>query len=84
MENNNDNDNKNEPKVTTSKTIEVAETVEKPKKQKRKFEWTPKRKAAFKKCVAADSSLWSSSEEYKKSRRKGLKKQFTFKKRFDI
>ena len=44
MENNSDNGNKNESKITTSKTIEVAETVEKPKKQKRKFEWTPKRK----------------------------------------
>jgi len=53
MENTNDNDNKNESKVATSKNIEVAETVEKPKKQKRKFEWTPKRKAAFEKCVAA-------------------------------
>ena len=101
MENNSDNGNKNESKITTSKTIEVAETVEKPKKQKRKFEWTPKRKAAFEKCVAArkcqiepqqklktikeeddssvstaDSSLSSSSEEYRKPRRKGLKKQF--------
>ena len=53
MENTNDNDNKNESKVATSKNNEVAETVEKPKKQKRKFEWTPKRKAAFEKCVAA-------------------------------
>jgi hypothetical protein len=53
MENINDNDNKSESKVATSKTTEVAETVEKPKKQKRKFEWTPKRKAAFEKCVAA-------------------------------
>ena len=56
MENTNDNDNKNESKVATSKNIEVAETVEKPKKQKRKFEWTPKRKAAFEKCVAARKS----------------------------
>ena len=98
MENNNDNDNKNDTKVSTSNSTVVAETVEKPKKQKRKFEWTPKRKAAFEKCVAArksqiepkqklktikeeydssvstaDSSLSSSSEEYKKPRRKGLK-----------
>ena len=29
------------------------ETVEDTKKPKRKFEWTPKRKAAFEKCVAA-------------------------------
>ena len=56
MENTNYNDNKNESKVATSKNIEVAETVEKPKKQKRKFEWTPKRKAAFEKCVAARKS----------------------------
>jgi hypothetical protein len=53
MENTNDNDNKSESKVATSKNNEGAETVEKPKKQKRKFEWTPKRKAAFEKCVAA-------------------------------
>ena len=33
MENTNDNDNKSESKVATSKTTEVAETVEKPKKQ---------------------------------------------------
>jgi hypothetical protein len=101
MQNNNDIDNKNEAKVSMSKSIDVAETVEKPKKQKRKFEWTPKRKAAFEKCVearksqiepkqklkaikeeddssvsTADSSLSSSSEEYNKPRRKGLKKQF--------
>ena len=101
MEKNTDNDNKNDTKVSTSKSNEVAETVEKPKKQKRKFEWTPKRKAAFEKCVAArksqiepkaklkpikeeddssvftaNSSLSSSSEEYKNPRRKGLKKQF--------
>ena len=56
MENTNENDNKNESKVGTSKNNEVAETVEKPKKQKRKFEWTPKRKAAFEKCVAARKS----------------------------
>jgi hypothetical protein len=104
MEKNTDNDNKNDTKVLTSNSTEVAKTVKKPKKQKRKFEWTPKRKAAFEKCVAArksqiepkaklksikeekdeddssistaDSSLNSSSEEYKKPRRKGLKKQF--------
>jgi hypothetical protein len=56
MENNNDNDNKNDTKVSTSNSTVVAETVEKPKKQKRKFEWTPKRKAAFEKCVAARKS----------------------------
>ena len=53
MEKNNDNDNKNDSKLSTSKATESVETVEKPKKQKRKFEWTPKRKAAFEKCVAA-------------------------------
>ena len=56
MENNNDIDNKNDTKLSTSNTSVVAETVEKPKKQKRKFEWTPKRKAAFEKCVAARKS----------------------------
>ena len=56
MENNNDIDNKNEAKVSMSKSNDVAETVEKPIKQKRKFEWTPKRKAAFEKCVAARKS----------------------------
>ena len=101
MEKNTEIDNKNESKVSTSNNPVVVETVEKPKKQKRKFEWTPKRKAAFEKCVAArknqlqpkpklktikeeyessvstaDSSLSSSSEEYKKPKRKGLKKQF--------
>lgn len=45
-----DNDNTNDPNTLSSKTVE---TVEKPKKQKRKFEWTPKRKEAFEKCVAA-------------------------------
>ena len=53
MEKNNDNDNKNVSKLPISKDTEVVETVEKPKKAKRKFEWTPKRKAAFEKCVAA-------------------------------
>ena len=53
MEKNNDNDNKNVSKLPISKDTEVVETVEKPKKAARKFEWTPKRKAAFKKCVAA-------------------------------
>ena len=98
MEKNNENDNKTDSKLSTSKAVESVETVEKTKKQKRKFEWTPKRKAAFEKCVAArktqlqpklktikeddssvssvDSSLSSSSEEYKKPKRKGLKKQF--------
>ena len=96
MEKNNENDNKTDSKLSTSKAVDSVETVEKPKKQKRKFEWTPKRKAAFEKCVAArknqlqpklktikeddssvssvDSSLSSSSEEYKKPKRKGLKK----------
>jgi hypothetical protein len=45
-----ENDNINESSTLTSQNVE---TVEKPKKQKRKFEWTPKRKAAFEKCVAA-------------------------------
>ena len=100
MEKNNDNvnDNKNVSKLPISKTTEIVETVEKPKKAKRKFEWTPKRKAAFEKCVAArknqiqpkrktvkddessvsslESSISSSSEEYRKLKRKGLKKQF--------
>ena len=56
MEKNNDNDNKNVSKLPISKDTEVVETVEKPKKAKRKFEWTPKRKAAFEKCVAARKS----------------------------
>ena len=45
-----ENDNTNDPHTLSTKTVE---TVEKPKKQKRKFEWTPKRKEAFEKCVAA-------------------------------
>ena len=45
-----DNGNNNETKPSMSKTVE---TVEDTKKPKRKFEWTPKRKAAFEKCVAA-------------------------------
>ena len=45
-----ENDNTNDPNTLSTKTVE---TVEKPKKQKRKFEWTPKRKEAFEKCVAA-------------------------------
>ena len=53
---NSDDDNKNESKVSTSNSTKVVETLEKPKKQKRKFEWTPKRKAAFEKCVAARKS----------------------------
>ena len=50
MDNITENDNTNDPNTLSSKTVE---TVEKPKKQKRKFEWTPKRKEAFEKCVAA-------------------------------
>ena len=101
MNNSTENDNINESSTLTSKTVE---TVEKPKKQKHKFEWTPKRKAAFEKCVAArktqiqqvqlpqskqkhrktysssssDTSVSSSSsdEEYKRPKRKGIKKQF--------
>ena len=53
MEKNTDNDNKSDTKVSTSKSTENTETVEKPKRPKRKFEWTPKRKEAFEKCVAA-------------------------------
>ena len=45
-----DNVNNNETKPSVSKPVE---TVEDKKKPKRKFEWTPKRKAAFEKCVAA-------------------------------
>ena len=45
-----DNGNNNETKPSVSKPVE---TVEDKKKPKRKFEWTPKRKAAFEKCVAA-------------------------------
>ena len=45
-----DNGNNNETKPSMSKPVE---TVEDTKKPKRKFEWTPKRKAAFEKCVAA-------------------------------
>ena len=70
MENNSDNGNKNESKITTSKTIEVAETVEKPKKQKRKFEWTPKRKAAFEKCVAARKCQIEPKQKLKKLKKK--------------
>ena len=50
MDNTTDNDNTNATSTISSNTVE---TVEKPKKQKRKFEWTPKRKEAFEKCVAA-------------------------------
>ena len=50
MDNTTENDNRN---ATTTSSSNTVETVEKPKKQKRKFEWTPKRKAAFEKCVAA-------------------------------
>ena len=89
-----ENVNNTETKPSVSKPVE---TVEAKKKSKRKFEWTPKRKAAFEKCVAArknqiqtkpknskmkqstssDSDLSSSSsEEYRKPKRRGLKKQF--------
>jgi hypothetical protein len=89
-----DNANNTETNTQVSKPVE---TVEVKKKPKRKFEWTPKRKAAFEKCVAArknqiqtkpknskmeqstssDSDLSSSSsEEYRKPKRRGLKKQF--------
>ena len=50
MDNTADNDNTNATSTLSSNTVE---TVEKPKKQKRKFEWTPKQKEAFEKCVAA-------------------------------
>jgi hypothetical protein len=94
MENITENDNKTDTNTLVSKP---AETVETKKKSRRKFEWTPKRKAAFEKCVAArknqiqikpkiskvdhssssDSDLSStSSEEYRKPKRRGLKKQF--------
>ena len=53
MEKNTDNDNKSASKESTSKSTENTETVEKPKRRKPKFEWTPKRKEAFEKCVAA-------------------------------
>ena len=96
-----ENDNTNDPNTLITTTVE---TVEKPKKQKRKFEWTPKRKEAFEKCVAArknqiqvqvqpkqkqknpklysssssDTSVTSSSsEEYKRPKRKGVKNSFT-------
>jgi hypothetical protein len=62
MDNVTDNANKNEPKKDTV----VAETVEKPKKQKRKFEWTPKRKAAFEKCVAARKNQLQPKKQNKK------------------
>ena len=62
MDNVTDNVNKNEPKKDTV----VAETVEKPKKQKRKFEWTPKRKAAFEKCVAARKNQLQPKKQNKK------------------
>ena len=72
MENNSDNGNKNESKITTSKTIEVAETVEKPKKQKHKFEWTPKRKAAFEKCVAARKCQIEPKQKLKQLKKKTI------------
>ena len=45
-----DNANNTETNTQVSKPVE---TVEVKKKPRRKFEWTPKRKAAFEKCVAA-------------------------------
>ena len=45
-----ENVNNTESKPPVSKTVE---TVDAKKISKRKFEWTPKRKAAFEKCVAA-------------------------------
>ena len=63
MEKNNDNDNKNVSKLPISKDTEVVETVEKPKKAKRKFEWTPKRKAAFEKCVAQEKIKYNLNEK---------------------
>ena len=62
MDNITENDNTNDPNTLTSKTVE---TVEKPKKQKRKFEWTPKRKEAFEKCVAARNKTSSSTSSTK-------------------
>ena len=50
MDTSTENDNTNDPNTLSTKNVE---TVEKTKKQKRKFEWTPKRKEAFEKCVAA-------------------------------
>ena len=50
MDNTADNDNTNAMSTLSSNTVE---TVEKTKKQKLKFEWTPKQKEAFEKCVAA-------------------------------
>jgi hypothetical protein len=94
MDKTTENVNNTETNTPVSKPVE---TVEAKKKIKRKFEWTPKRKAAFEKCVAArknqiqtkpkiskhdssslsDSDLCSSSsEEYRKPKRRGLKKQF--------
>ena len=62
MDNANDNVNNSETKQDTV----VVETVEKPKKQKRKFEWTPKRKAAFEKCVAARKKQLQPKKQNKK------------------
>ena len=94
MDKNVENDNKTDNSLPESKPLE---TVEAKKKTKRKFEWTPKRKAAFEKCIAArknqiqtkpkhskveqssssDSDLSStSSEEYRKPKRRGLKNSF--------
>ena len=50
MENITENVNKTETNIPVSKPVETVETKI---KSKRKFEWTPKRKAAFEKCVAA-------------------------------
>ena len=70
MEKNTDIDNKNESKVPTSNDPVVVETVEKPKKQKRKFEWTPKRKAAFEKCVAARKCQIEPKQKLKQLKKK--------------
>ena len=66
MDNSTDNDNTNASNTLTSKTVE---TVEKPKKQKRKFEWTPKRKEAFEKCVAARKNQIQVPKEKPKNRK---------------
>ena len=50
MDKTTENVNNTETNTPVSKPVE---TVEAKKKTKRKFEWTPKRKAAFEKCVAA-------------------------------
>ena len=66
MDNITENDNTNDPNTLRSETVE---TVEKPKKQKRKFEWTPKRKEAFEKCVAARKNQIQVPKEKPKNRK---------------